>query len=69
MTIRHKPPCRGCEERKMGCHDQCNGYMTWKAELAKEREIEIRKKAEDAMLADSSIYWSLKKRKKKIGEV
>ena len=29
---RHKrtePPCKGCEERKVGCHSVCDGYKKW----------------------------------------
>lgn len=23
-------PCKGCTERKVGCHSQCDKYITWK---------------------------------------
>ena len=29
----HKlPPCKGCEDRVIGCHSVCDKYITWKAE-------------------------------------
>lgn len=33
------PPCKGCEDRVIGCHSVCDKYITWKAqrdELKKE---------------------------------
>lgn len=33
------PPCKGCEDRVIGCHSVCDRYITWKAqrdELKKE---------------------------------
>ncbi len=26
------PPCKGCDERVIGCHSVCERYITWKAE-------------------------------------
>lgn len=26
------PPCKGCEDRVIGCHSVCEKYITWKAE-------------------------------------
>ena len=26
------PPCKGCEDRVIGCHSVCERYTTWKAE-------------------------------------
>ena len=26
------PPCKGCEDRVVGCHSVCDKYITWKAE-------------------------------------
>lgn len=25
-------PCKGCEDRVVGCHSVCERYITWKAE-------------------------------------
>ena len=25
-------PCKGCEDRAVGCHSVCDKYITWKAE-------------------------------------
>lgn len=25
-----KTPCRGCEERKIGCHATCTAFSEWK---------------------------------------
>lgn len=29
-------PCKDCTARRLGCHDKCVGYKTWKAEHDKE---------------------------------
>ena len=29
-VIREEPPCKGCVERKKGCHDVCEKYKNWK---------------------------------------
>ena len=31
-------PCKNCLSRKLGCHDQCTEYLTYKAEREEERE-------------------------------
>ena len=27
-----KCPCKGCDNRKLGCHGFCEGYKAWSAE-------------------------------------
>lgn len=36
--IRDTPPCKVCEERYPGCHDKCEKYKEWKANLEKVNE-------------------------------
>lgn len=31
-------PCKGCEERIVGCHSTCERYIEWKALIDLERE-------------------------------
>ena len=42
---RPKPPCKGCEERRPGCHTECDGYKTFRADL--DAFNKIIKEAED----------------------
>ncbi len=36
---RTEPPCKGCEERFVGCHSGCDKYKSWKAqELKRSKE-------------------------------
>ena len=48
-------PCKGCEERYPGCHDHCEKYAKWKAEVQKintaEREYK-RKCREDFLMSE-----------------
>lgn len=30
-----KTPCRGCTERKIGCHATCNAFSEWKIHQCK----------------------------------
>lgn len=32
-------PCKGCEDRIIGCHATCERYMVWKEGLDLEREL------------------------------
>ena len=37
-----KAPCRGCEEREIGCHSTCKAYTDFRAELD-EHNARVRK--------------------------
>lgn len=28
-----QPPCKGCNDRNMGCHSTCKKYLDWKNEV------------------------------------
>ena len=30
-------PCKGCTERKIGCHAECSKYIEWKTEWDRRR--------------------------------
>ena len=30
-------PCKGCKERKEGCHSRCDHYKDWKDDLEQEK--------------------------------
>lgn len=38
--IETKCPCKGCNDRKVGCHEQCEKYKSWRHELTKLRITE-----------------------------
>lgn len=35
---RSTPPCKGCEERVVGCHSVCEKYKDWKTDELKRME-------------------------------
>lgn len=35
----NKDPCYNCEKRAVGCHATCEGYLSWKEEIRKQKEI------------------------------
>ena len=32
-------PCKGCTQRKIGCHSLCSKYKEWRLELDKKKVI------------------------------
>lgn len=38
-----KAPCKGCEERQVGCHSKCTKYKQFKQEVDKMRKYEEEK--------------------------
>lgn len=52
-------PCKGCTERYPGCHDHCEKYDTWKAEIKKQKDAEKEYKLsrrEDWMRSEERSY-------------
>ena len=45
------PPCKGCEERSLGCHGKCERYKIWKKELD-EKNQKVLKARHDAYELD-----------------
>lgn len=55
-------PCKGCEEREVGCHTHCTGYKKWKGESDAERKYQ--RDAIDGLVREISQYTSMTKPKK-----
>lgn len=54
------PPCKGCEERRVGCHAECERFTGWKAENDQRREEIYAAKARDGTtISDRSLrkHW------------
>lgn len=32
-------PCKGCMDRKVGCHSKCSKYIEWKAEWDRRKNM------------------------------
>ena len=63
---RTMPPCKGCEERKVGCHSVCDGYKKWQAqELARKDEAYSLYKTE--RIAEDYVVEKIRDNKKKKG--
>ena len=41
-----KVPCKNCERRELGCHDNCPDYLTYRAELD---EVNRQKREQNAL--------------------
>lgn len=59
-----KPPCKGCEDRAVGCHGNCERYKQYKAELAAAKAELYGKQQENIMIGDV-ISRSVKKTRRK----
>lgn len=55
------PPCKGCEDRVIGCHSVCERYITWKAE-----RYEIKKELTKIAMQEQEQNDIEKSRKKRI---
>lgn len=45
-------PCKGCPDRYIGCHSDCNGYKEWhNLEEVRKEKIRAAKEQENAILA------------------
>lgn len=58
------PPCKGCEDRAVGCHGSCERYKQYKAELAAAKADLYGKQQENIMIGDV-ISRSVKKTRRK----
>lgn len=66
-------PCKGCDDRHVGCHSKCELYLKWNEEhLAKKKEINLKRGEEiDFWRAKRDIIERTKKngRKHKRGQI
>ena len=49
--MKHRSPCKGCEERHVGCHDRCERYLK-AVEEARKAKDEIHQKLKMESIAD-----------------
>lgn len=55
------PPCKGCDDRVVGCHSVCERYITWKAQ-----RDEIKKELTKIAMQEQEQNDIEKSRKKRI---
>ncbi len=55
--------CKGCEERHVGCHIDCEVYKAYREELDKEKESRIQAQKANDVLDDYTIRRIEKTRK------
>lgn len=61
-------PCRGCDDRKAGCHSLCPLYISFKEEVEKVRRERAQTMEINYMLSSGVRKWrteDIKKRQKK----
>ena len=39
--INKVPPCKGCQDREVGCHGKCTKYIEWNKQVEEIREKRI----------------------------
>lgn len=48
-------PCRNCEERRPGCHAECEKYKTWRAAFDADKAEAIKAQEKDVLLNDFTV--------------
>ncbi len=66
---RNEAPCKGCADRHTACHDHCEKYAKWKAEVHKAKAAEkeyIRRRREDYLHSEECesavVKWRLREK-------
>lgn len=57
-------PCKGCEDRYVGCHGKCDAYIAFKSIREKERTTVSKKKSVDEYQFIATQRMKKKKRQK-----
>lgn len=55
-----KYPCKGCEEREVGCHSKCERFVAEKARADANGDIIRRKRADNAIMGDYIVDRSIR---------
>lgn len=63
-----KAPCKGCWDRKLGCHGRCERYAEFRKKLEKANEQLIAENEIDRYIVQNSIKRSAKKQRSKGGK-
>ena len=63
-------PCKGCQDRKAGCHGKCGKYREWRAEIdriaeKRRREQEANEVAAISVRRVKQYHWNRKGRVRK----
>jgi len=63
-VVEHKSvcPCRGCEDRQVGCHSKCEGYKEWASKHEK-----LKEKERSSKVYVSSGWGYIPRKKRKVG--
>lgn len=56
-------PCKGCKDRYILCHAECEKYINFRAQQDKYRK-EINHKKQQDMISTSAVFWNDSKRKR-----
>lgn len=61
--LRNEAPCRACTERYTACHDTCDKYLSWRAELneANDKILQAKKQQYDADRLAYTRYTRMRK--------
>ena len=49
-----RAPCKGCQDRRVGCHGECEKYQTFRAE--NQKRLEQRQKELDTLVPSNVHY-------------
>ena len=47
--------CKGCEERHLGCHAECENYKAWKEERDQQKDELYKQKSSEKVISNYTI--------------
>jgi len=56
-------PCKGCDNRHIACHGNCNKYVNWKEEYKNRKNIIIEIKNKERMINSYFVKSSINKKR------
>ena len=62
-TLNKTPPCKDCQDRRMGCHSKCELYTEWKKKFQDIQTQLYRHKMEDKRCRDYEMEKAKRMRK------
>ena len=59
-------PCKGCTDRKIGCHAECSKYIEWKAEWDRRKNMIDNAKAFEREIGEIKVAGMKRMQKRRI---
>ena len=51
----NKCPCYQCEDRRTGCHGECERYAVWRKGMDEKKEAELNAKSANGIISETAV--------------